>query len=32
MEAGFAKAADVPVAPGELAVTASVSVVYEIAD
>lgn len=32
MEAGFAKAADVPVAPGELAITASVSMVYEIAE
>ena len=31
MEAGFAKAADVPVAPGELTISASVSVVYEIA-
>lgn len=32
MEAGFAKAADVPVAPGELTVSASVSMVYEIAE
>jgi uncharacterized protein YggE len=30
--AGYAKSADVPVAPGELAITASVAVVYEIAE
>jgi uncharacterized protein YggE len=32
MEAGFAKSADVPVAPGELNLSASVSVVYAIAE
>ncbi len=32
MEAGFAKASDMPVAPGELTISASVSVVYEIAE
>lgn len=32
MEAGFAKSADVPVAPGELTISAMVSVVYEIAE
>ncbi len=32
MEAGFAKSADVPVAPGEMTLSASVSVVYSIAE
>ena len=31
MEAGFAKASDMPVAQGELTISASVSVIYEIA-
>lgn len=30
--AGFAKAADVPIAPGELAISASVGMIYEIAE
>jgi uncharacterized protein YggE len=32
MEAGYAKSADVPVAPGELSISASVAIVYEIAE